>query len=365
VTPYRPARRISSRIPKAAVPVSGCYTRRPADRPNLALMATLPLRAALRHGVLVATANWPLVLIHFVLQSVYRLGLSVPILGGAVMVAAIVGAEPASMVGDGLQGTADLVIGALATAPLALMSFFVALAVVGIGGQAVVFALGIGALTVVVRSERRVADLEQLPFDGESLRAASAFDLETVYAGVAHFGRRALVVAAWLGGFYLVVGAIYLAVLVFGLTIAVRWSWVPAWPLLVFLSTAVGVVAISAVNLASDILQVIIVTDDCSVGTAARRLRRFVIEDSRQVVGIFGVMGVLVIVATALSVFAAAGLAVAAWMPFISLVVVPLQAAAWLVRGLVFQYVELSALAAYQTQYRRFAHDRRVHAATA
>jgi hypothetical protein len=33
----------------------------------------------------------------------------------------------------------------------------------------------------------------------------------------------------------------------------------------------------------------------------------------------------------------------------------PLQAAAWLIRGLVFQYLGLLTLSAYQTQYRRLA----------
>jgi len=37
--------------------------------------------------------------------------------------------------------------------------------------------------------------------------------------------------------------------------------------------------------------------------------------------------------------------------------VVPLQVAAWLVRGVVFHYMELGAWSAYQSQYRRYAHD--------
>jgi len=123
----------------------------------------------------------------------------------------------------------------------------------------------------------------------------------------------------------------------------------------VLVATAVGVVTIALVNLVYDLLQVIIVTDDCSVGTAAARLRTFIIKDSRQVIGIFAVMGGLVVIATAAALFAAAGVAVIAWLPFVSLIVVPLQTAAWLARGLVFQFMELSALAAYQTQYRRFS----------
>lgn len=318
-------------------------------------MDTLPLRAALKHGAVVALANWPLVLIHFALDSFYRVALAVPILGGALMVAAVVGAEPGSLVGEGLQSTADLVIGALATAPAALTSFFVAIGLVGIGGQAIVFACRIGTLRVVVDSDARVDPVEAMPFGSESIQRAAAFSLETVYEGARHFGRRALTLALWLGGLYVFVGGIYLAAVVYGLSMAVRTNWISAWPLLVIAATAVGVVTIALVNLAYDLLQVIIVTDDCPVRAAVARLRAFVVEDSRQVIGIFAVMGGLVVVATAVSVLAAAGLAVIAWLPFVGLIVVPLQTAAWLARGLVFQFMELSAVAAYQTQYRRFS----------
>ena len=318
-------------------------------------METLPLRAALKHGAVVALANWPLVLIHFAIDSFYRVALAIPILGGALMVAAVVGTEPGSLVGEGLQSTADLVIGALATAPAALTAFFVAIGLVGIGGQAIVFACRIGTLTVVVESDARAADVHTLPLGNEAMRSATAFNIERVYEGARHFGRRALTLALWLGGLYVVVGGIYLAAVVYGLSMAVRVTWISAWPLLVLVATAVGVVTIAIVNLAYDLLQVIIVTDDCEVATAASRLRAFIVEDSRQVIGIFAVMGGLVVLATAASLFAAAGVAVIAWVPFVSLIVVPLQTAAWLARGLVFQFMELSALAAYQTQYRRFS----------
>jgi hypothetical protein len=81
-------------------------------------------------------------------------------------------------------------------------------------------------------------------------------------------------------------------------------------------------------------------------------------EDARQVVGIFAIMGAVVILAVAASMAAASGVALAAWMPFAGLLVLPLQALAWLLRGLVFQFLALSALSAYQAQYRRFSDER-------
>jgi hypothetical protein len=281
------------------------------------------------------------------------------------MVTAIAGTEPGAVVGEGLQTTADLVAAALATSPLALASFFAALAVVGVGGLTIVFTLRIGTLTVVVASEQQTEGLEREPVGAAALERASAYSLGRVYDGARHFARRALHLAAWLGALYAVVGGTYLAAIVLGLSMAVRLSWMPAWPLLMLAATAVGVVAFAVIKLAYDLLQVVIVTDDCSVALAAGRLRAFVLADSRQVIAIFSVMAAIVVLATAASVFAAAGIAVMAWVPFVSLVVVPLQAATWLVRGLVFQFVELSALAAYQTQYRRFSAAGRAAALTA
>ena len=96
-------------------------------------------------------------------------------------------------------------------------------------------------------------------------------------------------------------------------------------------------------------------TDDCRLSAAVARLRSFLFHVARQVLGIFGVIMALVLLATAASVLVTAGLALVAWVPFVGLAVVPLQLAAWLVRGVVFHYMDLSAWSAYQSQYRRYA----------
>ncbi len=44
-----------------------------------------------------------------------------------------------------------------------------------------------------------------------------------------------------------------------------------------------------------------------------------------------------------------------AFVPLVGLAVVPIQIAALLVRGLVFEYIGLTAMGAYITLYRRFA----------
>ena len=51
----------------------------------------------------------------------------------------------------------------------------------------------------------------------------------------------------------------------------------------------------------------------------------------------------------------ATGLTLIAFVPLAGFVFVPLQIAFWVARGLVFQYMSLATLCAYQTQYRRFS----------
>jgi hypothetical protein len=126
----------------------------------------------------------------------------------------------------------------------------------------------------------------------------------------------------------------------------------------VLISTSVSILSIAGANLTYDLLRVVVIADDCSVRAAIGRLRRFVIEDARQVIGIFSVMGGVLLVGTAASIFAAAGLALVAWVPLVGLIIVPLQLTTWLVRQLMFQYTSLAASAAYQSQYRRFSESR-------
>jgi hypothetical protein len=112
---------------------------------------------------------------------------------------------------------------------------------------------------------------------------------------------------------------------------------------------------LTAANLIFDLMRVVIATDDCRVSDAARRVRTFLLVDSRQVLGIFGAMALLVLGALGVSLLATAGLTVVAWAPLAGIIVLPLQLAFWIVRGLFFQYAGLATLSAYQTQYRRFA----------
>ena len=71
----------------------------------------------------------------------------------------------------------------------------------------------------------------------------------------------------------------------------------------------------------------------------------------RRVAVVFSVMLVVVGLATMASILATAGLGFIGFIPIVGLTVLPLQLAAWLARGLIFQYLGLSALSAYARLY--------------
>ena len=66
----------------------------------------------------------------------------------------------------------------------------------------------------------------------------------------------------------------------------------------------------------------------------------------------FGLVLLLVGIATVGTILATGGLGVIAFVPLVGLAVIPLQVAGWLLRGFVFQFIALTALSAYLTYYR-------------
>jgi hypothetical protein len=73
----------------------------------------------------------------------------------------------------------------------------------------------------------------------------------------------------------------------------------------------------------------------------------------RELGGVFLIVLAMVVGGTLVSYLALSAVALIAFIPLIGLAVFPLQIAAFLMRGLVFEYIGLTALGAYVTLYRR------------
>jgi len=318
------------------------------------MSSALPLRAALTRGALVTLANWPLVLADFVIESLYKLALAVPVVGGAFMVAVLVGADVRALLAEGVRSGAELVLSALINAPRAFLSFVLAGLLVAVGGSVLMFLVKAGTLSVLIEGERRADAIEESSVRWYTLARAHAYSISLMLEGMRRFGRRAIALSLWLSVAYGVLALAYFGALDAATRLAEQPELGSVWPLVIVLATSAGFVIVTLVNLTYDLLRIIVVSDDCGVRAALRRLWAFLVADTRQVIGILAVVGTLLLLAAAVSLLVAAGLTLIAWVPFIGLIVVPLQVAAWLVRGLVFQFMGLTALAAYQTQYRRF-----------
>jgi hypothetical protein len=322
------------------------------------MISALRLRVALRRGALVTAANWPMVVVEFAADALFKAALGVPIVGGALMVAALVGDDLSSLLSEGLRSAAGRVVASLVDSPAALVTFVLATGVVAAGGSVILFLVKAGTLAVIVRGEQAAPDaLHTGPGRRELLKRAQSSNLEVFLSGVHHFGRRYVVLGAWLMLAYIVMAAAYLGVVIAAYQLAARTGWISAWPLAAIGATSALVVGYAVINLLYLLMQIIVAADDCRPGEAMHRLRTFLLHDARQVAGIFGLILTIVVLGMAASILATAGLGLVAWVPLIGLVVVPLQAGAWLLRGLVFEFIELTALTAYLTQYRRFASD--------
>ncbi|HUR21275.1 MAG TPA: hypothetical protein VMZ90_10730 [Vicinamibacterales bacterium] len=316
---------------------------------------SLPLRTAIKRGALVTAANWPVIVIEFIVVSIARVALAVPIVGGAFMVAVLSNADISSIFAGGLRSAAGIVIASLLNRPAALWSFVLALCVVAAGSGVISWLAQAGVMGTLAAGEREAGDLHRPPLRMAALNRARAFTIEGFLAAVSKFGRRFVLLGAWLYAGYAVLAILAVATLVLATRLAGRDGWSVVLPLSAVLVTAVGLVVVGALQLTHALLQTIMTTDDCRLSVSVARLRLFLLHDARQVLGIFGVVLLLVVLAMAASVLATTGLALIAWVPLVGLAVVPLQLAAWLVRGVIFQYMDLTAWSAYQSQYRRYA----------
>jgi membrane protein implicated in regulation of membrane protease activity len=105
----------------------------------------------------------------------------------------------------------------------------------------------------------------------------------------------------------------------------------------------------------------VIGSDDCGLMDAAARVVRLLRGRFPVIASIFGATLILIVLTTAASILATAALGLIAFVPFVGLAALPLQLIAWVVRGIVFEFVGLTALVAYLRVYRESSGSPEVH----
>jgi hypothetical protein len=317
----------------------------------------LPLRAALKRGAVIVAANWPLVVVQFIAESMLKLLLAVPVIGGLFLVVLLLGAEVDDLLAGGPRDIVASVFAALRTNPVAFVAFGTAFLLVLLGGSAFAFVVKGGTMSLLADAEGSTGPIERPPLRLDAVRRANRIHIEPFLDGCKRLWRRYLRLGGCLLVAYAATALVYLGFIVAGYALAQnRPVLLGLWTVTAALASGALVVWITLVNLLYLLMQMIVAIEDVSVRTAAGLLLTFLRSALREIAAIFGVVLLLVTLATVASILATAGLGLIAFVPLAGLAVVPLQVAAWLTRGFVFQYLGLTALVAYLAQYRLYAH---------
>lgn len=313
------------------------------------------LKVALKRGALLAAANWPVVLIQFAAESIFKLLLAVPILGGAFMVTLMLGRDLFDLLGSDLRDTVATVFSGLAAQPGAFLSFIFAFSIVLLGGSGLMFLVKGGTVWVLADADRTSGPVEKPPLRLAALQAASRYSIGNYMSGSARLSRHYLALGFGLIAVYLLSAAVYLFVVFGGYRWITNRTLLVAWTLVAALLSTALVVWITVVNLLYLLTQIILAVSGRGVRWSIREVFRFLRAEIWDVVAVFGVILVLVVLATVASIAATAGFGLIAFIPVATLVLLPLQLLAWLLRNLVFQYLGLTALATYLHLYGRVA----------
>jgi hypothetical protein len=310
------------------------------------------LKPLLKRGALVVAANWPVIVLQWLAEAAFKLLLTLPALGAAFLIALVAGGSAVDLAGGDLRRLFALAVSELGRHPAALTLYVVGAAIVVVGGAAITFLVKGGTVAVLVAAEARAPAIERLPLMRQTWQQAAAFTLRTFRDGCARLFDRYLLLGLALLIVYGAMAIGYLAAIYFSFRLVAGTVVASGWTFLAALISIALVLGVTVVNLIYLLVQIVIAAEDASLLAAARRVAGFVRAQYRTVGVLFAAMLVLVGLATAASILATASLGFIGFVPIIGLAVLPLQLAAWLARGLVFQYLGLTGLTAYVRLYR-------------
>ncbi len=315
------------------------------------------LKASLKRGAFVAAANWPLIAVQFIAEGTLKLLLGVPVVGGIFLVVLLLGADVEDVMAGDLREIIGSVIQALGANPLALVAFGASFLVVVLGASVLTFIVKGGTVAILAEAEAHAGPIERPPLRLAALRRANVTNIEPFLAGCRAFAPRYVKLGACLLLAYAVTAVVYLGFLVGGYALSGNSGVLLGWTFAAALASSALVVWITLINFLYLLTQMAIAVEDLGVREAMRRVAQFIRGSLREVAGIFGVVLLLVAITTMASILATAGLGLIAVLPFVGLAMVPLQLGAWVLRGVVFEYLALTALGAYLTQYRYYLHS--------
>ena len=305
------------------------------------------LKFSLKRGALVTAANWQVVLVQFVADTLFKTLLAVPIVGGLVLVALVVGGDPVEMIRLEPSQIVSTMVGVLLAQPFALAAFLLALGLILSGGSVLMFAVKAGSVTVLLAGEHAAGPIEQPPLRLSSFAQANRSNVERFTTGVRTLFGRYLRLGVGLTVVYALLAGGYMA-LVFGPPATATVDG----PLAVTLASLALILAVTLVNFLYLLLQIVVAFEDCGVLEAVPHVARLLRRRTKAMGQVLTSILALMLMATGVSILATAALGLIAFVPFVGLAALPLQVFAWLVRGVVFQFVGLTGVATYMRLHR-------------
>lgn len=293
----------------------------------------------------------------FIAEATLKVLLAVPVIGGLFLVVLLLGGDLEDLLAGDVRDIIASVFAALRANPVAFAAYAAAFLLVLLGGSALTFIVKGGTMALLARAEATAGAIERPPLRLEAVRRANCVHIDAFLDGCRRLWRRYLRLGGCLLIAYAITAAAYLAFIVGGYALVENTPVLLGWTVVAALASSALVVWITLINLVYLLTQMIVAVEDLSVRAAAGRVLRFLRAALREIAGIFGIVLLLVALATIASILATAGLGLIAFVPLAGLAVVPLQVAAWLLRGFVFQYLGLTALGGYLAQYRLYAQE--------
>lgn len=260
-----------------------------------------------------------------------------------MLVALIAGGNPFDLIEfANLTQTISAVVDVLLAQPVALAAFLGALGVVLAGGSVLMFAVKAGSVTVLLAGDRVAGAIEVPPLRISAMQQANQATLERFTNGVRNLFLRYLRLGIALTVVYTIIAGAYLA-FVLGPPLS------PALdgPVVVTLASLTVIVVIMLVNFLYLLMQITIAAEDCRVLAAMPHVARLIRRRTKALVEVLAAILSLMVMATAASILATTALGLIAFVPFVGLAALPLQVLAWMVRGVVFQFVGLTGVATY------------------
>src|SRR5258708_3171137 len=185
--------------------IHGCYSENDLD-----------LKHLLKRGALLVAANWQTVVIQFVAETTFQVLLAVPIIGAAILVAVLLGADLGDLLQGSLREIFTTIASTLLSEPVALVAFITAFTLVLFGGSALMFTVKGGTVDVLVAANAAAGPIEREAITVATLRSGSRFTLQRFMAGCTRLFRPYLTLGAGLMIVYALSVGGYLTFVVYG-----------------------------------------------------------------------------------------------------------------------------------------------------